>query len=156
MTPDKLVIFDIDGTLANIEHRRGYAQTKPSNWYAFNNTMHSDTPNEIVVDVYQSLADTGKYHMIIFTGRSERQHDVTVEWLLNNNIIFDELYMRSAEEEDKRVKDSIVKKRLLDNLIERHPEKEIMGVFDDRKQVVDMWLENGLFVFDVGQGKSDF
>ena len=32
---NKVIVFDIDGTLANIEHRRAFVATKPKNWKAF-------------------------------------------------------------------------------------------------------------------------
>lgn len=34
--------------------------------------------------------------------------------------------------------------------------KTINFVFDDRKKVVEMWQRRGIFVFDVSQGKGDF
>jgi len=155
--PNKIVIFDIDGTLADIEHRRGYVRGPRSdqNWGAFNKTMHLDGVNEIVVDTYNALSATGKYHMVIFTGRGDDFKQVTVDWLADNDIAYDELHMRSDVHE-KGVKDSIVKKGMLDRLTEAHPDKTVSGVFDDRLQVVEMWQENGIFVFDVGQGEGDF
>jgi hydroxymethylpyrimidine pyrophosphatase-like HAD family hydrolase len=35
----KTIVCDIDGTVANIEHRRQYVATKPKNWKAFNAGM---------------------------------------------------------------------------------------------------------------------
>jgi hypothetical protein len=32
----------------------------------------------------------------------------------------------------------------------------ILGVFDDRNQVTNMWEEKGIFVFNVGQGRANF
>jgi len=152
----KIILFDIDGTLADIEHRRGYVRTKPSNWKAFNSTMHLDERHEVVIDTFNALKATGNYYMVSFTGRSERFKGVTEGWLFDNGIEVDELHMRTEDEERHGVKDSIVKKRMLDELISNHPDKKVMGVFDDRLQVVEMWQENGIFVFDVGQGKGDF
>jgi hypothetical protein len=42
---------------------------------------------------------------------------------------------------------SIWLKELFDN-----PTEEIFAVFDDRQQVVDMWRDNGLTVFQVAEG----
>jgi hydroxymethylpyrimidine pyrophosphatase-like HAD family hydrolase len=39
-----LICFDIDGTLANIEHRLDYVRSKPKNWKAFD----SGIPNDVV------------------------------------------------------------------------------------------------------------
>lgn len=152
----KIILFDIDGTLSNLEHRRGYVRRKPSNWKAFNETMGEDTPNQVVFDVFNAMKATGEYYMVIFTGRTDRYKDLTVKWLADMGIEYDELHMRTHEEERTQVKDSIVKKGMLDSLLSNHPDKTVMGVFDDRLQVVEMWIENGIWVFDVGQGKGDF
>ena len=47
--------------------------------------------------------------------------------------------------------DSIVKGELLDQAIEEFPGK-IFGVFEDRRQVVDMYRARGLRVFQVAEG----
>lgn len=154
--PKKICIFDIDGTLSNLEHRRNYVRRKPANWGAFNATMGEDGRNEVVIDTFNALCATGDYHMVIFTGRSDRFREVTETWLSDNGINYDELHMRTHTDESNHVRDSIVKKAMLDDLIARHPDKKIMGVFDDRLQVVEMWIENGIWVFDVGQGRGDF
>jgi hypothetical protein len=49
--------------------------------------------------------------------------------------------------------DSVVKGEIADEIQKTY---NILGVFDDRKRVVDMWSNRGIFVFDVGQGKGDF
>ena len=33
---------------------------------------------------------------------------------------------------------------------------QMFAVFDDRKRVLTMWQERGIFTFDVSQGKGDF
>jgi len=38
------VIFDVDGTLANCEHRMHWIRHRPKNWAAFNRAMPYDTP----------------------------------------------------------------------------------------------------------------
>ena len=53
----RTAIFDIDGTLANIEHRRHYVMNKPKNWKAFNSTMHLDTP-------YPEIVELAKFYRI--------------------------------------------------------------------------------------------
>ena len=38
-----VIVFDIDGTLANVEHRRQFVASKPKNWAAWNAAMDRDT-----------------------------------------------------------------------------------------------------------------
>lgn len=43
------IIFDIDGTLADIAHRRHHVETKPKNWSAFQVAAHLDGCHEVIV-----------------------------------------------------------------------------------------------------------
>lgn len=44
----------------------------------------------------------------------------------------------------------------LKNMACLRDEYEIMGVFEDRKRVKRMWVEAGVFVFDVNQKDEEF
>ena len=148
-----LVVFDIDGTLANIEHRLDYVRSKPKNWKAFDAGIPNDKVNPHVAEVFHSLRDAG--HDIVFaSGRSERTRDATVAWLDANGFwaVSSHLYMRKAD--DFRG-DDIVKREILDEMTRAWGRKPDM-VFDDRPRVVRMWREEGIFVFNVYQGDEDF
>ena len=149
-----LVVFDIDGTLANIEHRLDYVRTKPKNWKAFDAGIPNDAVNMPVAEVFFSLRNDG--HDIIFaSGRNERSRDATIAWLDRKNFWCadsSKLYMRKAD--DFR-NDSIVKREMLDEIIADYGKKPDM-VFDDRPRVVKMWRDAGIFVFDVYQCEEDF
>ena len=147
-----LVVFDIDGTLANIEHRLDYVRSKPKNWRAFDAGIPNDKVNEPVAEVFFSLRNDG--HDIIFaSGRNERSRIATQDWLRKNGFsMYQKLYMRKPD--DYR-SDDIVKQEILDEIIEDYGRKPDM-VFDDRPRVVRMWRDNGIFVFNVYQGEEDF
>jgi hypothetical protein len=49
--------------------------------------------------------------------------------------------------------DAIVKGELADQI---EKDYNIFAVFDDRQRVIDMWVNRGVFVFDVGQGNGNF
>lgn len=149
-----LVVFDIDGTLANIEHRLGYVRSQPKNWAAFDAGIPNDKVNEPVARVFHSLHN-GENTIIFASGRSERSRQATVDWLRANKMWFgsySRLYMRKAD--DFRP-DDVVKREILDQIIADYGRKPDM-VFDDRPRVVRMWRDNGIFVFDVYQGEEDF
>ena len=38
------IIFDIDGTLMDVEHRVHFLQQEPKDWESFNQNMINDTP----------------------------------------------------------------------------------------------------------------
>ena len=147
----KTVIFDLDGTLANIDTRRKLA-TKPNgklDWDVFHNPLNIklDVPNEPVVKIAQMFAENG-YTIIIFSGRSDRTKYSTRSWLSNNRVPFQKLVMRDSNA-SHFVPDEILKKDMLD----KHADiDDVFLVVDDRNKVVDMWRSLGLDVFQVADG----
>jgi hypothetical protein len=146
-----LVVFDIDGTLANIEHRLDYFRSKPKNWAAFDAGIPNDKVNEPVAEIYRQMIHAG-HTVVLASGRNERSRDATVDWFVKNDLPRRQLYMRKAD--DFRG-DDIVKQEILDEIIADYGKKPDM-VFDDRKKVVDMWRRNGIWVFDCNQSGQEF
>ena len=150
-----LICFDIDGTLANLDHRLGYVRTKPANWTAFNAAIPYDKPVEPVIDVLITLAQDVDNEIVIASGRNEHSRDVTEEWLSEHGIdrtVYEKLYMR--KDEDYRP-DTQVKREILDEIVKDFGVKPYM-VFDDRPSVVKMWRDEGIYVFDCNQSGKDF
>ena len=147
MKPD-VYLCDLDGTLCNVSHRRQYVATKPRNWDAWNAGLVNDKPNLAVLGIITSL--TYYYPLIFVSGRSDDYRKQTEEWLEKYDISYNALYMRKYKDHRD---DVIIKGELADEI---EKEYNILGVFDDRKKVIDMWINRGIFVFDVGQGKGDF
>lgn len=135
----RTVLFDIDGTLADIRHRVKHLKSSPPNWTAFNQAMGEDVPNETIVSLYKILWATGEYNLILVTGRNEKFRILTEQWLTWNDIPFGELHMRA--DNDQRA-DHVIKEEILRKLISQGV--EIQFVVDDRQQVVDMWRRNGI------------
>ena len=106
----KLLLFDIDGTLADIEHRRRFVEADPPNWGGFFKRMGDDVPNEGVVKLYKTLWDSGEYEILVLSGRPERYRDVTEQWFIWNDIPFTKIMMRRSN--DMR-SDVIVKQEML-------------------------------------------
>jgi uncharacterized HAD superfamily protein len=141
-------VFDLDGTICDVKHRRQYVATKPRNWDAWNAGLVNDEPNCPVLGVVQSM--TYYYPVFIVSGRSDDYRKQTEDWLKKYDISYNALYMRKYKDHRD---DAIVKSEIADEIEKTH---NILGVFDDRKRVVDMWVNRGIWVFDVGQGKGDF
>jgi phosphoglycolate phosphatase-like HAD superfamily hydrolase len=141
-----IYIFDIDGTLADISHRLHFIQQEPKDWRGFFAACPKDKPIPEVVAICKALAPD--YSIKLITGRSDEIRDETGLWLNQQGIIFSDLLMRQAG--DPR-EDSIVKAELLDSLL-TYTAEPIAGVFEDRKQVVDMYRSKGLRVFQVAEG----
>ena len=142
----KVIVFDIDGTLANIEHRRGFVASKPKNFKAFNAAIPQDTPHEDIVWLTRALF-THNSRIILCSGRGEESREVTEQQMKDFGVTFDKLYMRSKG--DFR-KDSIVKVELLAQIRKEFGEPFLW--FDDRKQVVDAIRAEGVRVLQVAPG----
>lgn len=135
----KAVIFDIDGTLAQIEHRRHHvASGKKKNWKAFFAEMNKDPVNEWCRNLNHMYKKEG-YKIIVMSGRPSNYREVTKTWLSDNNVHYDELFMRDSRDQRQ---DNLVKEDLYNNHVKSYYQIEV--VIDDRKQVVDMWRKIGL------------
>ena len=150
-----VVIFDLDGTLANIDARRKLA-TKDNgkmNWDVFFDptNISLDLPNQPVIEMAKTLHKEGK-KIVIFSGRSKATKDVTAEWLEKNDVPFDVMKMRPTGHPWAFMPDDKLKKGWLDDIFPGKQINRILCVFDDRTKVVNMWRENGLSCFQVAPG----
>lgn len=135
----KTILFDIDGTIADIGHRRPFLTQETPDWKSFNKHMGQDIPNEPIVALYRSLWNSKSFELILVSGRNEKYRKITEQWLVWNEIPFERLLMRL--DDDNRA-DYLIKKEILDKLISEG--KNIEFAVDDRQQVVDMWRQNGI------------
>ena len=140
------VIFDVDGTLMNISHRRKFVEMKPKDWKAFREQTVNDTPNLDVFAVAKSLHQAG-HNIIIASGRNKSQRAITLKQLMLEGLVFRAIYLRS--DSDYRP-DTEVKAQMLDKMKAEGWNPEL--VFDDRTSVVDMWREKGLRAVQVAPG----
>ena len=146
---DKIVIFDLDGTLALIDDRRDLA-TKDNgkfDWDVFFNpdNINLDLPNVPVIQMANILHKQG-FRIFILSGRSDVTHQATVNWLNDNGVWWDHLVMRPQNQ--LYLPDNDLKQGWLDSI----GKDNVAMVFDDRNQVVDMWRQNGLTCFQVANG----
>ena len=148
MTIDKIVIFDLDGTLADITARR-VKSTKDNgkmDWSIFfdPDMVDLDDPNTPVIQMAKLLSS--QYRIWILSGRSDVTQQATLDWLRKHNVPFDHLQMRPQNL--LFMPDNDLKQSWLDTI----GKENVAMVFDDRNQVVDMWRSNGLTCFQVDDG----
>ena len=150
----KTVIFDLDGTLADITKRREMSTKENGkiDWDIFfePNNIWFDLPNEPVITMAQLLSE--KHRIVIFSGRSKATKTETKRWLQKFNVPFDVLKMRPTSNDWKFIPDDELKQHWLDTLFPDDKRKDILCVFDDRQKVVDMWRKNGITCFQVDEG----
>ena len=144
MTMD--VIFDIDGTLMDIQHRKKYVEQRPKDWGKFREATKGDTPKKEVFGIAKAMQKAG-HNIIIASGRNKSQRAITLKQLMGEGLVFRALYMRS--DSDYRP-DHEVKSQMLDKMKEHGWDPQL--VFDDRTSVVDMWRSRGLTAVQVAPG----
>lgn len=151
MKGENVIVSDMDGTLADCEHRREYSHGEKKDWNKFFSMMPSDTLRKDVLDWILHAQKTGRemgYSMplIIVSARPEKYRQFTVEWLDKHNIKYDMLLMRP--DSDSR-DDTLVKSDIYDKYLSK---LNISVWFDDRPKIIRMLKEKGVNVKDVGNG----
>ncbi|HSJ87407.1 MAG TPA: HAD family acid phosphatase [Anaerolineales bacterium] len=142
---EEIVIFDIDGTLADISERIHHIKRKPKNWNAFNAGMAQDKAIHSMLRLCNILYASG-LQIILCSGRNERNRPETVEWLSRQGVNYHELLLR--RDEDYRP-DAVVKRELIQNL----DKNRILFVVEDRSRVVEMWRSEGLVCLQCAPGE---
>jgi len=151
----KGIIIDLDGTLADNDHRREHLEGEEENWEKYYDNIRDDGLNEWCRDIIDRFKDD--HYIYIVTGREGTKsiRTDTKVWLAENNIYYDQLHFR--EEKDYR-KDAEVKKEILYGDIlggNQHPDgvDHIKFAIDDRLQVIEMWRDLGITVLDCAGGE---
>lgn len=133
------ILFDVDGTLANLSHRLPFIKNGSRDWHSFFATVGEDSPIAEVIDVLDALWHRGQDTVFLVSGRSDVCRKETIEWLEKYDIPYDGLFMRA--EGDYRP-DTVVKQEML---------QEIRGMgydpwlaVEDRQRLARMWRSEGL------------
>ena len=134
-----LYIFDLDGTIALIDHRRHFVERErgKQDWKGFYAACSNDKPNEPVIRVMESLRRFAD--VWIFSGRSDEVRHLTVEWLVKHTSFCssdfdiatgtqDVLTMRA---EGDYTADDVLKRQWLDAML-NDDRKRLVATFDDR------------------------
>jgi hypothetical protein len=148
-----LYIFDLDGTLARIDHRRHLVESSPKRWREFYAACPGDLPNEPVLRTAAGLFSAGA-EVRVWSGRSDEVRRETVTWLarhapwLFGGLTDAPLLMRDARDHQPDVK----LKRSWLHALPAADRSRLVAVFDDRSSVVGMWREEGVACFQVAPG----
>lgn len=162
---EKIVVFDLDGTLADDRGRNHYLHPRHKSecgapnivtrfpcascgvqrdWDGYFAEAGNDIPKSKVIQICNDLA---RWHKIyILSGRSETTREVTRRWLNQNNVYYDKLVMRGK---DDRTDDHILKLKWVE---EMKISQDIICIFEDRQRVVDAWRAAGYTCFQVAPG----
>lgn len=141
------VIFDLDGTLANADHRLHHLESRPKDWDSFYQDCDKDEPIIPTIRILEALNLYG-YCIEIWTGRSEVVERKTREWLNKHILDTRKVRLLMRRKGDYR-HDTVIKKEWYENGEARG---KVVMVFEDRKRVVDMWRSLGIQCYQVDNG----
>lgn len=157
-----LIVFDLDGTLANCEHRMKFIRPNPAvdpvtgkkvkrRFDLFHHACVDDTVIEPVAHFYRAFVADPAVTVVVLSGRDHATYDKTVDWFVRNDLpLPDELLLKQGDQHTP----DIEQKRLQADRLESKYSKPISMVFEDRDRVVEMWKARGTFVFNVDQTKT--
>lgn len=149
------IVFDLDGTLANIEHRLHHIQKEDQvtklkrkpDWGAFSRACVDDQPIHQIIRIYQALREQ-RHSIEIWSGRSDIVRAETENWLQQHDITgYDKLLMRFNGD---FTPDDQLKEIWLNHAIRAGKKPDL--VFDDHTRLVQMWRRNGIRCCQVAEG----
>lgn len=136
MSKRDAIIVDIDGTLSDLSNRIHHISNGKRDFDAFFAECHQDACKDYV----KFMCNTYGGIVILLTGRYEELRKKTKKWLLENNIMYNYLYMKP--DSMKYVKDTVFKKEMYLDVISRS--FSIKYAIDDRDEVLEMWSSIGI------------
>ena len=152
MINNTIYIFDLDGTLANCEHRLHYIEgkSKKKDYDAFYNACGDDRPILANINIMNTLILSGEC-VWVWTGRRDSVRDITCDWLSKNTFFrANDHNLRMRGSKDRRDDDEVKKEWLLS--LSEFDRARINCAFEDRDRVVKMWRENNVTCLQVSYG----
>lgn len=131
-----IVVFDIDGVIADVRHRLRFVERTPKDWDSFFAAMDDDGPLENGVSMARDHAADG-HRIVYLTGRNEDYRALTVAWLSRHGLPEGRLVMRRA---DDRRPARLFKPAALRRIA---AEGRVLVVVDDDEAVVAVLRRDG-------------
>jgi hypothetical protein len=134
------VVVDLDGTLADIEHRRHFIAGKRRDWKAFHEACARDRPNEWCVRLVNAVRAAG-LRVELVSGRSQAVERQTLDWLsraFDGDVSGMNLVLLRPH--GNMTKDVELKREWL----KKYGKDRVLFAVDDRMRVVHMWREEGV------------
>lgn len=137
------VVFDLDGTLADITGRLHHIKGKNRDYTSFFAACVDDVPITTTINTLNAHYDEG-HRVEIWSARSSVVRRETEDWLICAGI--DPRLLTHMRAVGDHTEDATLKRSWLHAL---HPDERPDIVYDDRQRVVDMWRDEGVTCFQV-------
>lgn len=143
------VIVDLDGTLAQFDPEtvKHWVLGQEKQWDPFFQHMENAPVIDDVLRLVNILKSSGE-KIIICSGRPTTHQHHSEQWMINNQVPFDAIYLRPADAD--HLPDETVKQRLLERIQDDGYSPWL--VLDDRDAVVAQWRELGLTCLQCAPG----
>jgi len=126
-----IILCDIDGTVANNDHRQHFLEDK-KDWDGFFEALDKDEPIYPIINKVIAENKSGR-EVIFLTGRPERYRETTKIWLEK---YFDfKLNILMRKDNDQRNK-LIIKREIFDSNFSYN---EISCIYDNDQSLIEMW-----------------
>ena len=136
-----VIIWDIDGVVANCDHRLHYILQTHPDWKSFHAETMRDKPITHAIIVYKALALAG-VDQVFCTARHEVTRDDTRFWLYTYGLTgYQRLMMRRGDQVGSSAQ---VKKEMLTDL---WPDYIPILAFEDNPECVQMYRQHGVPCF---------
>ena len=142
----KIILCDIDGTIANNDHRQHFLEGK-KDWDGFFSELINDEPIFPIINKVIEEHDAGK-DIIFLTGRPERYRYSTTLWL--KEYFNFELKILMRKNTDRRSK-LITKKEIFE---QNFNQEHIDCIIDNDKDLLKMWEEMDIATIDANKFSS--
>jgi phosphoglycolate phosphatase-like HAD superfamily hydrolase len=138
------VIFDMDGTLCDTSSIEHLVKGPDKDYPAFHAASATCPANGDVVEAAKAQHDQGRAVLVV-TSREFIWRDMTLDWLVEQGVPHDALYMRIVGDyrKDVLVKTDILAQIAADGFT-------VLAAWDDKSDIVDLWREHGIEVTVVG------
>jgi phosphoglycolate phosphatase-like HAD superfamily hydrolase len=144
------IIFDLDNTLADMNHRIHYLTPGPDGrkrWREFHEACDLDIPITPIVETARLYYRAG-HRVEIWTGRNEVVREKTLAWLKLHEVPHHLLKMRPRHGGSTSKVANFKQHWLLELAPHLRPDL----VFEDQQSTVDMWRANGIRCCQVAPG----
>lgn len=138
------VIFDMDGTLADVSSIRHYLKKYDESkgrfvkhFHEFHSESVNVPPHSHVVNAAQMAKMLG-HKVLVVTARRHMWRHHTAWWLAMHNVPSDMLMMRGN---DDHRPDYLAKKDMLDTISQAY---NVIHAWDDNINIIRLWQENGI------------
>lgn len=132
----KIILCDIDGTIANNDHRQHFLEGK-KDWDGFFSELINDEPIFPIINKVIEEHNSGK-DIIFLTGRPERYRYSTLLWLKEYFQFELKLLMRMNNDQRNKL---IVKTEIFNQYIDKNL---VDYIIDNDQDLIDMWNEKGI------------